>query len=469
MSDTSVSISITPTTATFRTKVTNAVGTMKYHWTMSTDNWATSKELPWTTIGTYTFAPDSSSVTVSNIDTLMTGYQYRVDVTDKSTTCSSTYSTVKLTVTNGPAVGFVATKPSCAKEKDGKLAIHISGGEPNETYSITFTGPSGANIPNPNPLTYVAGPTAVADVVLTGPAGAYDVELKPVSGPYLGLPTQTKHFSIEPQIPVSVTLVSDNDQVCAGNNINLTADLTGGPEGGAKTYQWYESTDDGVSYTQRGETSSSISIPLTKSSVFRVTGMVGTCDTTSNTVAVAALPTPTASIVAATDTGCYSFDLHNLQVVETTGISDYTVTLHSAAPKGINDNRYLIPESDYIVTKDMTVYARLTVGGLCSSTASGSVYIKKMDQCYPIAVPEFFSPDGDGVNDLFQIDNLQAYDNPEIVVYDRYGKQVFKGGKEALTPPNGWDGKYISKDLPSGDYWYEMKFKEIKTKVGHFS
>ncbi|MDR3705438.1 MAG: T9SS type A sorting domain-containing protein, partial [Paludibacteraceae bacterium] len=33
MSDTSVSISITPTTATFRTKVTNAVGTMKYHWT----------------------------------------------------------------------------------------------------------------------------------------------------------------------------------------------------------------------------------------------------------------------------------------------------------------------------------------------------------------------------------------------------------------------------------------------------
>jgi gliding motility-associated-like protein len=464
-SDASVSVTVNPTVP-FTTTVTNAVGAIRYHWTMSTDNGTSWNELPWRTRGTYTFAPDSSSVSVSNIDTLMTGYKYRVDVTDKSTTCSSTYSTVTLTVTNGPAVGSVSTKPSCFGKTDGQLAIHISGGEPGETYSITFTGPS----PNmPSPVTYLAGPTAVADISITGPAGTYSAELNPVSGPYPGLPIQNKVFTIEDQAPVSLTLSSDNYEVCAGNSINLTANLTGGPDGATKTYIWEQSTDNGGSYSPIAGTASNIPFALDKSSVFRVIGMVGTCPDTSNTVAVAALPTPKASIVAVTDTGCYSFDLHNLQVVETTGINDYTVTLHSAAPKNTNDNRYLIPESDYIVTKNMTVYARLTVGGLCSSTAAGNIYIKKMDQCYPIVVPEFFSPDGDGINDLFQIDNLQAYDNPEIVVYDRYGKQVFKGGKEALTPPNGWDGKYISKDLPSGDYWYEMKFKEIKTKVGHFS
>jgi gliding motility-associated-like protein/uncharacterized repeat protein (TIGR01451 family) len=466
-SDTTVSTTINPT-VTYHARTQHVKGTPNFTWEMSTDNGSTWSSISPRVGESYTKVNDST-YSITGLDTLMSGYQYRVKVKDTSTTCESSIASVTLTVTQGPKVTAESTKPSCFGLGDGKLAIHIKGGEPGETYTVTFTGPSNAVLPLT--FNYQAGPTGMADKDITGPAGSYTVVLTPdPSGPYPGLQTQTKYFTIEDQAPVSLTLSSDNYEVCAGNNINLTANLTGGPDGGAKTYKWERSIDNGNSYKEiPGATGSSIPFPLNESSIFKVTGMVGTCDTTSNTVAVAALPTPKASIVAVTDTGCYSFDLHNLQVVETTGINDYTVTLHSAAPKNTNDNRYLIPESDYIVTKNMTVYARLTVGGLCSSTAAGNIYIKKMDQCYPISVPEFFSPDGDGINDLFQIDNLQAYDNPEIVIYDRYGKQLFKGGKEALTPPNGWDGKYLGKDLPSADYWYEMKFKEIKTKVGHFS
>jgi len=467
-SDTSVSVSIKPTTATFHTKVTNATGTIKYAWEVSTDNGTTWSKLPSKARGTYTFASDSSSVTVSNIDTLMTGYKYRVSVTDKSTTCSSAYSEVTLTVTDGPSVTAESAKPSCAGKDDGTLTIHIKGGEPNENYTVTFSGSSKAVLPAT--FTYTAGSTASADRTITGPAGSYTVVLTPdQTGPFPGLPVKTKNFTIEPQTPVNITL-SGRNQVCAGDTLGLVATLTGGADGGTQTYKWEQSANSGVSYDQIqiSSTSSSYTNTLNSSLIFRVIGYVNLCPDTSNIVAVAALPTPKASVLPS-DSGCYSFDLHNLQVVETTGINDYTVSLHSAKPTDTYDDTYLIPESNYIITKNMIVYARLTVGGLCSSTAAGSIYIKKMDQCYPIAVPEFFSPDGDGINDLFQIDNLQAYDNPEIVIYDRYGKQVFKGGKEDLTAPNGWDGKYISKDLPSGDYWYEMKFKEIKTKVGHFS
>jgi len=467
-SDTSVSVSIKPTTATFHTKVTNATGTIKYAWEVSTDNGTTWSKLPSKARGTYTFASDSSSVTVSNIDTLMTGYKYRVSVTDKSTTCSSAYSEVTLTVTDGPSVTAESAKPSCAGKDDGTLTIHIKGGEPNENYTVTFSGSSKAVLPAT--FTYTAGSTASADRTITGPAGSYTVVLTPdQTGPFPGLPVKTKNFTIEPQTPVNITL-SGRNQVCAGDTLGLVATLTGGADGGTQTYKWEQSANSGVSYDQIqiSSTSSSYTNTLNSSLIFRVIGYVNLCPDTSNIVAVAALPTPKASVLPS-DSGCYSFDLHNLQVVETTGINDYTVSLHSAKPTDTYDDTYLIPESNYIITKNMIVYARLTVGGLCSSTAAGSIYIKKMDQCYPIAVPEFFSPDGDGINDLFQIDNLQAYDNPEIVIYDRYGKQVFKGGKEDLTAPNGWDGKYLSKDLPSADYWYEMKFKEIKTKVGHFS
>jgi gliding motility-associated-like protein len=108
---------------------------------------------------------------------------------------------------------------------------------------------------------------------------------------------------------------------------------------------------------------------------------------------------------------------------------------------------------------------------LCYTVDNGAVYIKAMDECYPITMPVFFSPDGDGINDYFRIEGLEHYLGYEITIYDRYGKEVFRGGAGKIDYPSslGWDGKYLGNDLPSGDYWYQMTFTEIPTKVGYFA
>jgi len=87
---------------------------------------------------------------------------------------------------------------------------------------------------------------------------------------------------------------------------------------------------------------------------------------------------------------------------------------------------------------------------------------------YPrIFTPPFFSPNGDGINDRWEIEGMaEIYPDAVIVIYDRYGKKLieYKGSS------SGWDGTYQGKEMPSTDYWYEIRIDEIKKQyVGHFT
>lgn len=79
--------------------------------------------------------------------------------------------------------------------------------------------------------------------------------------------------------------------------------------------------------------------------------------------------------------------------------------------------------------------------------------------------PKFFTPNGDGKNDLWSI--KYAYFEPDMLVhvFDRYGKLVnsFKGGEP------GWNGEFNGNRLPSTDYWFVVKRKDGREHKGHFS
>ncbi len=79
---------------------------------------------------------------------------------------------------------------------------------------------------------------------------------------------------------------------------------------------------------------------------------------------------------------------------------------------------------------------------------------------------KYFTPNGDGVNDLWEIGNLEFYPNTEIYIHDRFGKEIAKySGKDF----KGWDGTYIGNPLPGNDYWYVIYIRETgKRLVGHF-
>ena len=85
-----------------------------------------------------------------------------------------------------------------------------------------------------------------------------------------------------------------------------------------------------------------------------------------------------------------------------------------------------------------------------------------------INVPEFFTPNGDGVNDKWVVGSLaEVYPDALVVIYDRFGKELiqFKGGDI-----DGWDGTYNGVPMPSTDYWYVIDIEEIDMQYsGHFT
>lgn len=66
-----------------------------------------------------------------------------------------------------------------------------------------------------------------------------------------------------------------------------------------------------------------------------------------------------------------------------------------------------------------------------------------------VLAPKAFSPNGDGVNDLFNVlpPNVHSY---QLFVYNRWGKEIFTTN----DLKKGWDGKYNGEDAPMDSYTY---------------
>ena len=66
-------------------------------------------------------------------------------------------------------------------------------------------------------------------------------------------------------------------------------------------------------------------------------------------------------------------------------------------------------------------------------------------------VPNAFSPNGDGVNDIWNIKYLESYANATVTVFNRYGSIVYYSAKGYSQP---WSGQANGSDLPMGTYYY---------------
>lgn len=65
-----------------------------------------------------------------------------------------------------------------------------------------------------------------------------------------------------------------------------------------------------------------------------------------------------------------------------------------------------------------------------------------------------FSPNGDVLNETWQIEGLSTLNAPIVTIYDRYGKLI----KQMTEFDPGWDGSFNGKPLPSTDYWFKLSY-----------
>jgi gliding motility-associated-like protein len=85
-----------------------------------------------------------------------------------------------------------------------------------------------------------------------------------------------------------------------------------------------------------------------------------------------------------------------------------------------------------------------------------------------IGYPKFFTPNGDGFNETWNVINVKNENKATINIFDRFGKLI----KQLSPTGNGWDGTYNGELLPSTDYWFTIDYIENnnpKNFKAHFS
>lgn len=93
---------------------------------------------------------------------------------------------------------------------------------------------------------------------------------------------------------------------------------------------------------------------------------------------------------------------------------------------------------------------------------------------------KFFSPNGDGNNDKWEVEHLNSYDSYIVEIFDRHSKRLFIqrvgsfniGGTNTVDGDEfeGWNGEYNGKPMPSDDYWYLITVEDIRKQyTGHFT
>lgn len=82
--------------------------------------------------------------------------------------------------------------------------------------------------------------------------------------------------------------------------------------------------------------------------------------------------------------------------------------------------------------------------------------------------PKFFTPNGDGINERWNVVNFKYNNVSKVSIFDRYGRII----KIINSFEEGWDGTYNGKKAISDDYWFVLDYAENgtnKTFKSHFS
>ena len=80
-----------------------------------------------------------------------------------------------------------------------------------------------------------------------------------------------------------------------------------------------------------------------------------------------------------------------------------------------------------------------------------------------IVIYNGFSPNDDGVNETFTIENIEKYPDSDLSVYNRWGNLIY----QTIGYQNDWDGYYEGRPLPDGTYFYYLKLDGRREFTGY--
>lgn len=122
------------------------------------------------------------------------------------------------------------------------------------------------------------------------------------------------------------------------------------------------------------------------------------------------------------------------------------------------------PVHNYTAAGTYTVTLTVTNEFGCEAVVEYTLIITETSSIY---VPNAFTPNSDGINDLFFVQGTGITDL-ELLIFNRWGEMIFSSA--ALS--NGWDGTYGGRDVQDGVYEYKVRYRVVDQQgwaqaIGH--
>jgi gliding motility-associated-like protein len=392
----------------FKTDITSGVyQNPRYQWQVNTGSGFT--DLP---------NEQMPELTVSIQNAVKGVYQYRMLAGDgnniNSPNCRIAGSPLTLTVNPLPIPLAENSGSVCI---GATIQLNASGGT-----SYVWTGPNQFTSTEKSPA--IPNATKLME-------GTYTVEVK-ANGC-----TQNATTYVEVKDPIIPATNIQTATICEGKSIQLEA------SGGA-TYLWQPSaglSDPGIS--------NPIASP-TETTTYIVKISNGACfETKQITVNV--------NKNATADAGADRKILTGQSINLNGKVSGDDITYYWSPSDYLDDPTKLSPVAK--PTEDITYTLHAISNSGCTS-AIDEVFIK----VYPkVVIPNTFSPNGDNINDTWNIPAAATFPNPIVKITNRYGQLVYQS-TGTFKP---WDGKMNGKDLPPAVYYYTIYLNEdFKTYSG---
>lgn len=206
------------------------------------------------------------------------------------------------------------------------------------------------------------------------------------------------------------------------DNVTLTLDAT---NNGSATYQWQDGTTTPTYF-------------VTQAGIYTVT-VSNLCESVQDEIAI---------IVTGNPPGLDITESVNFCINESIEIDATTFDANTYEWQNGTTNPILT------VTSEGLYFVSATNN---CGTSVDSIFVNAIDcNCY-VSVPNAFSPNEDGRNDVFQpmIDGVCNFMNYRFLIFNRWGQLIF----ETINTADNWDGFYHSKRQPQDSYVWIVEYE----------
>ncbi|MGI4874159.1 MAG: gliding motility-associated C-terminal domain-containing protein [Janthinobacterium lividum] len=414
----------TPAAFTELTPASGGTGSYTYQWESSTDN------ITWTPISGVT-----SATYTATTPTVTTYYRRRVSSGDCTTVIGNAVS-IQLQPVLVSGVTLSAPPTQCVGSAVTFTPVPTNAGS-NPTYVWFVNGVQVATMPAFTSSTLADGDQV--SVVLTPTVNFC------ASGPATA--STTVHLITVP-LPTVTMSVKTTLPTCTGEAITFSLD-TSTNTGTNPTYQWQIDGQNVAGATGTTFTTTALHDGQKVTLTLTATTDCGPRAVISAPVIVNVYPV--VDVDAGPDVTIMEGD--DVTLIGTAS-GTYPVTWGPAL--GLSSTTILQPVASPTVTTTYTLSAGL---GHCTDQSSVTVTVTPR-----LRIPTAFSPNGDGNDDTWQIENLEGYTNNHVTIFNRWGNKIFETTNYARG--NEWTGAMNGQPAPIGTYYYIITLPSGKHYTG---